>query len=190
MAVRPALAWRSSVEGRDAASVGAEPVHPYCGGQVPARPTCHESHPHRHRRLLRPRPRCFGSAIDWRRLRRPAGRNAERGRPAVPFALAVPNVADWHPQDRVALLDVATLRYKNRLINRAPAASLRIGPCATSSSWRNRRRQVEFPNALRQTCAQYGLIKGPCARHRGYVNRALLLEEMLAQRFPCGRRGR
>ena len=95
-------------------------------------------------------------------------------------ALAVPNVADWHPQDRTALLDVATLRYKNRLIDRAPAASqaraLRhIEQLAQSAL------ASEFPNALRQTCAQYGLTEGPCAQHRGYVNRALLLEEMLAQ---------
>ena len=95
-------------------------------------------------------------------------------------ALAVPNVADWHPQDRAALLDVATLRYKNRLIDRAPAASparvmRHVEQLAQSALAR------EFPNALRQTCAQYGLTEGACAQHQGYVNRALLLEEMLAQ---------
>ena len=95
-------------------------------------------------------------------------------------ALAVPNVAEWLAKDRQDLLDVVTVRYKNRLIDRAPSPS----PQRT-------RRYVEelsesplaqeFPNVVRQTCAQYGFTGGACAKHRSYVRRALVLEEMLAQ---------
>ena len=95
-------------------------------------------------------------------------------------ALDVPNVAEWIHQDRQALLDVVTLRYKNRLIDRAPAASPQhakrhVERLAQSAL------ALEFPNALRQTCAQYGLDDGACTQHQGFVRRALLLEEMLAQ---------
>ena len=36
------------------------------------------------------------------------------------------------------------------------------------------------PGAVRQACAQLGVADGRCAPHRGYVRRALVLEEMLA----------
>ena len=95
-------------------------------------------------------------------------------------ALDVPYVADWHTQDRKDLLDVVTLRYKNRLIDRAPAASLQRTTRYVERLAQSALAQ-QFPNAVRQTCAQYGLTTGSCARHRNYVRRALVLEEMLAQ---------
>lgn len=95
-------------------------------------------------------------------------------------ALDLPDVAEWIDQDRKALLEVVTLRYGNRLMDRAPAASRQraeryVEHLAQSPLAR------EFPNALRQTCAQYGLMAASCAPHRGFVRRALVLEEMLAQ---------
>lgn len=96
-------------------------------------------------------------------------------------ALAVPDLAAWSAKDRQALLDVVTERYRNRVIDRAPSSSpelarryverLAVSPLAE-----------EFPQVVRQTCAQYAFTTGACARHRGYVRRALVLEEMLAQR--------
>ena len=96
-------------------------------------------------------------------------------------ALDVPDIAGWPAQDRKDLLNVVTHRYKNRLIDRAPAASLPhveryVERLAQSALAR------EFPNAMRQTCAQYGLTGESCAMHSGYVRRALVLEEMLARR--------
>ena len=74
-----------------------------------------------------------------------------------------------------------TVRYKNRLIDRAPPGSpertrryverLAESPLAQES-----------PTVVRQTCAQYGFTEGVCADHAGYVRRVLVLEEMLAQR--------
>ena len=40
----------------------------------------------------------------------------------------------------------------------------------------------ESPDVVRQACAQYGFTEGACADHAGYVRRALVLTEMLAQR--------
>ena len=95
-------------------------------------------------------------------------------------ALDVPDVASWLAEDREDLLNVVTLRYKNRLIDRAPAASLDRVKGYVEQLAQSELVQ-EFPNALRQTCGQYGLTEGSCARHRGYVRRALVLEEMLAR---------
>ena len=96
-------------------------------------------------------------------------------------ALDLPNVREWPAKDKRQLLDVVTVRYKNRLIDRAPPASrlrtqryverLAVSPLAQES-----------PGVVRQTCAQYGFTEGVCADHAGYVRRALVLEEMLAQR--------
>ena len=95
-------------------------------------------------------------------------------------ALDVPYVAEWRARDREDLLDVVTLRYKNRLIDRAPAASLPRAKRYVEHLAQSALAQ-EFPNAVRQTCAQYGLTTGSCAKHRNYVRRALVMEEMLVQ---------
>ena len=96
-------------------------------------------------------------------------------------ALELPNVGQWPAEDKRQLLQVVTVRYKNRLIDRAPPGSpertrryverLAESPLAQES-----------PTVVRQTCAQYGFTKGACADHAGYVRRVLVLEEMLAQR--------
>ena len=96
-------------------------------------------------------------------------------------ALDVPQVAEWLPRDRRDLLDVVTLRYKNRLIDRAPAASLERAKRYVERLAQSALAQ-EFPNVVRQTCAQYGLTTGSCGKHRNYVRRALVMEEMLVQR--------
>lgn len=95
-------------------------------------------------------------------------------------AIDVPDLAEWPVEDTKALLDVVTLRYKNRLIDRAPAASPQRAQRYVERLAQSALVQ-EFPNALRQTCAQYGLATGSCAKHRGYVRRAQVLEEMLVQ---------
>lgn len=96
-------------------------------------------------------------------------------------ALDLPNVRQWPAEDKRQLLEVVTVRYKNRLIDRAPPASrdrtqryverLAKSPLAQES-----------PNVVRQACAQYGFVEGACADHAGYVRRSLVLTEMLAQR--------
>lgn len=91
----------------------------------------------------------------------------------------VPGVAELPPGARRSLLDVVTERHRNRLIDRAPEASPErirqfVGRLAASELARS------FPDALRQACAQHGVVAGPCAPHEGYVRRALVLGEMLA----------
>ena len=100
--------------------------------------------------------------------------------PLFHSALVVPNVADWPAKDRRELLDVVTVRYKNRLVDRAPSPSLQRTRRYVERLSRSPLAQ-EFPNVVRQTCAQYGFTGGTCAKHRSYVRRALVLEEMLAQ---------
>lgn len=100
--------------------------------------------------------------------------------PLFHSALAVPDVADWSARDRQDLLDVVTVRYKNRLIDRAPSSSRQSTQRYVEQLVQSELAQ-EFPNVVRQTCAQYGLAEGACAGHSGYVRRALVLEEMLAQ---------
>lgn len=109
----------------------------------------------------------------------PAGPAAEVAR-LYYSALALPGVPGWDGVARAALLDVATLRYRNRLVDRAPAvseaAALRhVGRLSESGL------ALAHPGAVGQACAQYGLLSGPCAGHAGYVRRALVVEEMLAQ---------
>lgn len=93
-------------------------------------------------------------------------------------ALALPGVASWSLSRRTALLDAATLRYRDRLVNRA--------------SWTSReaaQRHVERlaagegvpSHVIGQACAQFGLLDGPCEAHLSQVRRTLVLEEMLVQ---------
>ena len=107
----------------------------------------------------------------------PGGRASEVAR-LYYSALELPGVGDWGVVERAALLDVATLRYRDRLVNRAPsgqvASALRhIGRLVAS--------EAASGGAVAQACARYGLIEGPCAGHVGYVRRAMVLEEMLVQ---------
>ena len=95
-------------------------------------------------------------------------------------ALSLPGVSDWTGADKTALLDAVTVRYKDRLIDRASSVSLDL-------TRRYVERLAESPLArdepavVRQACAQYGLMDGVCEAHRGYVRRALVVEEMLVQ---------
>lgn len=93
-------------------------------------------------------------------------------------ALALPGVLDWNLVERSALLDAATLRYRDRLVDRAPWAS-------EASALRHIERlassEVASAAAVAQACARYGLPAGPCAAHQGYVRRVLVVEEMLVQ---------
>ena len=93
-------------------------------------------------------------------------------------ALALPGVADWGRDRRLALLDAATLRHRDRLVDRASWASAdsalrHIGRLAGSEAFSQ--------SAVAQACAQYGLLHGPCAAHVGYVRRVGVVAEMLAQ---------
>ena len=96
-------------------------------------------------------------------------------------ALDLPNSRQWPAEDKRQLLQVVTVRYKNRLIDRAQ-------PISRDRTLRYVERLAESPLAqespgvVRQTCAQYGFTEGACADHAGYVHRALVLEEMLVQR--------
>ncbi len=96
-------------------------------------------------------------------------------------ALAIPDLAEWSARDRQELLDAVTVRYQRRLIDRAPSSSPQRTRRYVERLSRSPLAQ-EFPRVVRQTCAQYAFTTGACARHRGYVRRALVLEEMLAQR--------
>ncbi|MDE0269746.1 MAG: hypothetical protein OXP11_00900 [Gammaproteobacteria bacterium] len=93
-------------------------------------------------------------------------------------ALSLPEVANWGPDRRLALLDAATLRYRDRLVDRASWTSadsaLRHVERLTAS-------EAADQLAVAQACAQFGLLNGPCAAHVGYVRRVRVLEEMLAQ---------
>ena len=93
-------------------------------------------------------------------------------------ALELPGVAGWDRETRLALLDAATLRHRDRLLDRAPAPS---ADAALRHVERLAASDVMRAGALAQACAQYGLLAGPCAAHAGYVRRARVLEEMLAQ---------
>ena len=94
-------------------------------------------------------------------------------------ALALPGVAEWDAGERAALLDIATLRHRGRLVDRPPVRA------ALSASHVSRLARSDLvranPRVLARACAQFGLVDGPCAAHAGYVRRALVLEEMLAQ---------
>ena len=95
-------------------------------------------------------------------------------------ALDLPNVRQWPAEAKGQLLAVVTVRYKHRLIDRAP-------PISGEQTQRYVERLAksplaqESPGVVRQTCAQYGFAEGACAAHAGYVRRALVLEEMLAR---------
>ncbi|MCY4344250.1 MAG: hypothetical protein OXE83_11835, partial [Gammaproteobacteria bacterium] len=92
-------------------------------------------------------------------------------------ALALPGVGDWPPAQRAALVDAATLRYRDRLVDRSSAPFPGTG-----------RRHLERlvvggapEGAVGQACAQFGVLDGPCRMHRSYVRRVLVVEEMLVQ---------
>ncbi len=92
-------------------------------------------------------------------------------------ALALPGLDHWPPSRRAALVDAATLRYRDRLVDRSSSPSPGAG-----------RRHVERlvgggapEGAVSQACAQFGVLDGPCGMHRGYVRRVLVVEEMLVQ---------
>ena len=95
-------------------------------------------------------------------------------------ALSLPGVSDWTGADKTALLDAVTVRYKDRLIDRASSVSVDL-------TRRYVERLAESPLArdepavVRQACAQFGMMDGVCEAHRGYVRRALVVEEMLVQ---------
>ena len=96
-------------------------------------------------------------------------------------ALDLPGVEQWPAEDKRQLLQVVTVRYKNRLIDRAPLAS----PGQTQRYVERLAKSPlaqESPSVVRQACAQYGFVEGACAEHAGYVQRAVALEDMLAQR--------
>ena len=93
-------------------------------------------------------------------------------------ALALPGVGEWGPGRRLALLDAATLRYRDRLVDRASwpsagAALRHMGRLAASDAMNH--------HQLAQACAQYGVLRGPCVEHAGYVRRVWVVEELLAQ---------
>lgn len=95
-------------------------------------------------------------------------------------ALSVPGLEGWDRAERVALLDAVTQRYRDRLVDRAPLANPsailgHVERLAESGLGTDR------PELVARTCARYGLMDGSCAAHAGYVRRALVLEEMLAQ---------
>ena len=94
-------------------------------------------------------------------------------------ALAVPGVADWPPARRTALLDAATARRRDRLAGLPPALP-RADRLAYAARLADSPLGLARPGAVRQACAQLGVADGRCAPHRGYVRRALVLEEMLA----------
>ena len=90
----------------------------------------------------------------------------------------VPGIAELPPAAKRDLLAVVTERYGRRLAGQAFAAlpeRVRKHLEGLSKSALAR----AFPEALRQACAQHGLVEGPCAPHKGYVRRVLVLEEML-----------
>ena len=93
-------------------------------------------------------------------------------------ALELPGVADWDSSERLAMLDAATLRYRDRLVDRASwpsadAALRHVERLAASEAMNH--------HALAQACARYGLLEGSCAEHAGYVRRVGVVEEMLVQ---------
>lgn len=93
-------------------------------------------------------------------------------------ALAVPGVGDWGAGRRAALLDAATLRHRDRLVDRAPLPS---GAAASRHIERLAASEAATDGAVAQACAQFGLVDGACAPHAGYVRRVLVAEEMLVQ---------
>jgi len=93
-------------------------------------------------------------------------------------ALALPDVVHWGQDRRLALLDAATLRYRNRLVDRAPWTSAEL---ALRHVERLAASQAVDRLAVAQACAQFGLPEGPCAEHVSYVRRVRVVEEMLVQ---------
>ena len=93
-------------------------------------------------------------------------------------ALSIPGLDTWRDAERSALLDVATLRYRDRLVDRASSVS---GVAALRHIERLAESAIFGSGAVAQACAQYGVLAGPCAEHTGYVRRALVVEEMLVQ---------
>ena len=93
-------------------------------------------------------------------------------------ALSLPGVSEWDGAKRAALVDAATLRYRDRLVDRA---SQPAGDAALRHVERLAAAEAVPAEAVGQACAQAGLASGPCAPHAGYVRRVLVVEEMLVQ---------
>lgn len=95
-------------------------------------------------------------------------------------AASVPGLAELGTAERAALLDAVTLRYRDRLVDRAPSASPSdaLGHAARLAG---SELGAARPELVARTCARYGLVEGACAGHSGYVRRVLVLEEMLVQ---------
>lgn len=93
-------------------------------------------------------------------------------------AMALPGVVDWGPERRLALLDAATLRFRDRLVDRASWTS---SDAALRHLERLAASEAVGEVARARACAQFGLLAGPCAGHAGFVRRALVVEEMLVQ---------
>ena len=96
-------------------------------------------------------------------------------------ALDLPNIRHWPAEDKRQLLQVVTVRYKNRLVDRAPPLSRERTQRYVEQLAKSPLAQ-ESPNVIRQACAQYGFVEAACTDHAGYVRRALVLTEMLVQR--------
>ena len=108
----------------------------------------------------------------------PEGPVAEVGR-LYYSALSLPGLSGWDEAERSAFVDVVTLRYQARLVDRAAVpsgrASAYVARLGTSDLGRN------HPHVLRRACAQFALLEGGCVTHRGYVRRVLVTVEMLVQ---------
>ena len=118
----------------------------------------------------------WADAASWDEL--PEGEPAEVAR-LYHSALALPGVGGWSPARRAALVDAATLRYRDRLVDRASSPSPQAGR-------RHLRRLAAADGVpdpvLAQACAQFGVLADPCQAHAGYVRRVLVIEEMLVQK--------
>ena len=108
----------------------------------------------------------------------PEGPVAELGR-LYYSALSLPGLAGWDEAERTAFVDLVTLRYQARVVDRAAVpperASAYVARLGTSDLGR------DHPHVLRRVCAQFGLLDGGCRPHRGYVRRVLVAVEMLFQ---------
>lgn len=128
------------------------------------------------------RAAAFGAALLWASAAGGYDELPEGPAPEVArlyfSALALPGIEGWGRAKRSALLDAATLRYRDRLVERA---SWRSGEAALRHVERLASAGAVPAEAVGQVCAQAGLVSGPCGPHAGYVRRVLVVEEMLVQ---------